>query len=496
MKQTTIRKYIDILETAKKSGKCLKEFCKINGYSYNTVRNIIREAKKVPDDTKQLLSLYKEVTETDDRAEISLTRDENNKIQYYNYSIYRKNRVPLTGKLSREEMATIYRLYSYYGDSLAQRTIARHFPDLSLIDFRRILRAFNIYKSSSPFPQHMLEECTEEELRAIQLREKENSFLRKAEEDQVKNNEKLLKQYAQENIALKKKLEQAQFVVNLKNIPSYKPKLKINTLNRIINLYLSDMHIGASVTTGTLYPENINYGTDEVIRRLKVIIKNLNDLGPFDKINLILLGDNVDCAGFFGKTARLDHDMPENMDPKEQANNFISITMWFIRSLLDSFECNMSVYSVPNGNHGGSFEYVCNKALINAINATYPDIYTTLWDDFYGYMEVNNFKFILTHGKEDKFMKKPMPLNMDDKTQLMLYEWLDSKHIYGDNIHIIKGDLHSNSLSSCRKLTYRNVLSLFGASDYSNYNYSRNSYGLSYDLINNNQLIRGTFENI
>lgn len=134
--------------------------------------------------------------------------------------------------------------------------------------------------------------------------------------------------------------------------------------------------------------------------------------------------------------------------------------------------------------------------MINAINATYPNIYTTLWDDFYGYMEVNNFKFILTHGKDDKFMKKPMPLNMDDKTQLMLYEWLDSKHIYGDNIHIIKGDLHSNSLSSCRKLTYRNVLSLFGASDYSNYNYSRNSYGLSYDLINNNQLIRGTFENI
>ena len=113
MKQITIRKYIDILETAKRSGKCLKEFCKINGYNYNTVRNIIKEAKKVPDDTKQLLSLYKEVTETDDRAEISLTRDENNKIQYYNYSIYRKNRMPLTGKLSREEMATIYRLYSY-----------------------------------------------------------------------------------------------------------------------------------------------------------------------------------------------------------------------------------------------------------------------------------------------------------------------------------------------------------------------------------------------
>jgi hypothetical protein len=78
----------------------------------------------------------------------------------------------------------------------------------------------------------------------------------------------------------------------------------------------------------------------------------------------------------------------------------------------------------------------------------------------------------------------------------LLYEWLDSRGITGDNIHIVKGDLHSNNMNSCKKFTYRNVLSLFGASDYSNYNFSRNSYGLSYDLIINDNLISGTFENI
>lgn len=103
---------------------------------------------------------------------------------------------------------------------------------------------------------------------------------------------------------------------------------------------------------------------------------------------------------------------------------------------------------------------------------------------------------MITKSKDFAFMKKPMPLNMNDKTQLMLYEWLDSQHIYGDNIHFIKGDLHSNALSSCKKLSYRNVLSLFGASDYSDYNYSKNSYGLSYDIISGFNLIRGTFENM
>lgn len=93
-------------------------------------------------------------------------------------------------------------------------------------------------------------------------------------------------------------------------------------------------------------------------------------------------------------------------------------------------------------------------------------------------------------------MKRGMPLNLDDKTKVMLYEWLEEHDIHGSNIHFIKGDLHSNSLNSCRKLDYRNVLSLFGASDYSNMNFSRNSYGMSYDLFVDDNLIRGTFENL
>ena len=51
-------------------------------------------------------------------------------------------------------------------------------------------------------------------------------------------------------------------------------------------------------------------------------------------------------------------------------------------------------------------------------------------------------------------------------------------------------------MNSCRKFTYRNVLSLFGASDYSNYNFSRNAYGVSYDLFVGENVISGTFENM
>ena len=103
---------------------------------------------------------------------------------------------------------------------------------------------------------------------------------------------------------------------------------------------------------------------------------------------------------------------------------------------------------------------------------------------------------MITKLKESRFCKKGLPLNLDEKSKVMMYEWLESNNITGDKIHFIKGDLHSNNMNSCRKFTYRNVLSLFGASDYSNYNFSRNSYGLSYDLFIGDNIISGTFENI
>lgn len=363
MKQSTVKKYTEILAAAKTSGESLHTFCSKNGLSYRSICNTMCNLKKQSDSKNKeifnLLKLYEEVTskksketiETDDRAETSISRDENGKITSYNYQIFRRNKSPLIGSLSREEMNLIHRLYSYYGDSLTQRTISRYFVELSLIDFKRILRAFNITKASGPFASFMYEEYTEQELREIQLREKENSFLRKAEEDIIKNNEKLLKKYAQENIELRKKLEDSQFTVNLNNIKPYTTKVENNNGKKVINLYLSDMHIGASVVQGAIYHENLNYGIDEVIRRLSVIINKLSELDSFDKINLVLLGDNIDCAGFYGKTARLDHDMPENMTPREQANCFISVMQWFIRSLYSTFNKEIAVYSVPNGNH-------------------------------------------------------------------------------------------------------------------------------------------------
>ena len=507
MKPSTVKKYTEILLAVKASKKGLIQYCKDTGISYDSITGTIcnlRKQENISDEERNLLFLYTSVTKKEEKidnndiSEGFMERDGSGRITSYRYKIYKKGKPVLDGRLSRKEMYLIYRLYTWYGDGLTARIVSRHFPELSLPDFKRILKAFNIYKDNCPFPPHYIEEYSEDELREIQLREKENGFLRKAEEDSIKNNEKLLRKYAQENIELKRKLNTlSDFKISFQNQIEPIKIVPAKESSNNINLYISDMHIGAAIESGSMYKENIKYGREEVTRRLDSVIEKLNRLGTFNTINIVMLGDNIDCCGIYGKTSRLDHDMPENMDVRTQANTFIEVMLQFISSIVGNKMCSkLNVYSVPEGNHAGHFEYICNKALMASINAMFPDIKTILWEEFYGVFEQNGNIMVCMHGKDRRFMKKGFPANLDDKTKVMLYEWLHEKGIYADKVHFIKGDLHTENINTCNRIDYRNVLSLFGASDYANYNFGRNQYGVSYDMFIGDNLVRGTFENL
>jgi hypothetical protein len=256
-------------------------------------------------------------------------------------------------------------------------------------------------------------------------------------------------------------------------------------------LYLADMHIGARCESYSLYPNP--YDKKEIKRRLDVLYNLVKSMGHLDKLVINLLGDSLD--GMDQQTARRDHIMPQDMDNMEQLETFIELTLSFIlncRNLANKVE----VYSVKCGNHGGTWEYTANLALKNIVEKTAPEIQFTLFKEFIGAYSVNNHTILCCHGKDESFMKKPMPLNLDEKTKIMIQEWLVNNQLAGqENLHFVKGDLHSNALSSCKMFDYRNVLSLFGASDYSAFNFSQNSYGVSYDLFVGDNRTIGTFEN-
>ena len=497
MNKISEKKIKEIIEDLRKYKSLNNKKHKAN-YYYD-VRSKIIDSDHPLELIKEFLDIYsqckrnvttKEEVETDDRAITDVERDEEGRIQFYTFQIFRKDNPTFEGKLDRKEMETIYSLYSTFGQNLTQKIVSRNFPEYTFIEFKRILKAFNIYKASAPFPLHLLEELSEEELYQRTLREKENNVTRRLEKDELKEANKLINKLAKENLELKKNTGEIHFTID----NEVKPRTIKETYNNntALNLFLSDIHVGACLESSSLYENNWN--EEELERRLDSVINKIeSSFGHLDTIVLSLMGDYLD--GMDRMTARRDHFMPQNMDNREQFEVFLRRMIDFIDGL--SNYCNeLIIYAVPEGNHDGSSGYMAIKALQYAINARYPKVKFEVFDRFIGSYEFRTHTYVLTHGKDASFMKKPLPLNLNDSTSALLRDWLDREGLYNDNIHIIKGDLHSNNLNSCRKFDYRNVLSIFGDSDYSQMNYVSNPVGVSYDYFVGNTRILGTFENL
>ena len=171
MNKISEKKIKEIIEDLRKYKSLNNKKHKAN-YYYQARQNIIDSEHPI-ELIKEFLDIYsqckrnvttKEEVETDDRAVTEVERDENGNIQYYTFEIFRKDSPTLRGKLDRKEMETIYKLYSYYGANLTQKIVSREFPNYTFVEFKRILRAFNIYKANSEFAPHQVEELSEEQL--------------------------------------------------------------------------------------------------------------------------------------------------------------------------------------------------------------------------------------------------------------------------------------------------------------------------------------------
>lgn len=314
-------------------------------YDKVSKRGIIRRSK-----SEEVTSSEEEETST---GKITLVRNDEGKIVKYQFTIPLRDKAPFTGSLTRDEMNMIHRLYSYYGSSITQREVSRSFPEYSLEEFKKILKVFNITKAAAPFAPHVIEENTIDELKDMQLREKENDFLRGIEEQSIKNDRALLKKYALENIELKRKLEEGVKVdlkgLDLTGMKAFTPTGTSSKKNIII--YLSDMHIGAYVSPLSIYSNP--YDKDEVIRRMNIILNrvyNLNDIYKgFDNIYVCNLGDSLD--GYNGQTTRGGHSLPQNMCNKEQIHTFVSSMNYFFTEL-GKLDCNKLNYvCVGESNH-------------------------------------------------------------------------------------------------------------------------------------------------
>lgn len=417
----------------------------------------------------------------DERSKTDTILDTAGKIEFYTYHILVRDKETISGSLTREEMDTMYRLYSSEGANLTQRSVSRDFPQYTFQNFKKILRAFNITKASVPLAPHLLLEKNAKELAELTLQRKEENYLKYLEQNRYKLNQKKIDDLLKENSELKEVVAKGQHF--LKDLefnpvvfkPIYNPKLKSTLI-----VYLADMHIGAYNSEEGVYDNP--YDEKEANRRLEKVYQSIIQFKGLDHIVIINLGDALD--GYNASTTRPSstHILPQNMTNRQQGQVYIKLMMNFFNNIKNNVPCNkISFYSVCESNHGGSFEasvvtslsFLLDTMGVNSIIAPRPIDHFTVQDK----------TIIYLHGKDTTNQFKNFPLTLDQKTELYMNEYILRNKLSG-KILIVKGDLHQPATTRGKQFTYRSVASLFGSSNWIHANFGYTPWGCDYTLIN------------
>lgn len=140
-------------------------------------------------------------------------------------------------------------------------------------------------------------------------------------------------------------------------------------------------------------------------------------------------------------------------------------------------------HDVVNSNHGGKgLDHIANLGVEIYLEAKHPRIKCNYITKLLGHIELGKHNLVLTHGKDESYRKKPMPLNLNADTEVFIKQYMDYNGLSEGNTHLIKGDLHQWNWNSGKFFDYINVGSLYGSSGWvqANYGLSKPSFAIGY----------------
>lgn len=432
------------------------------------------KAKKISDQTVD--EAYK------DRQSTKINKDLNNKIQSYEFTILVRDKAPFEGKLSREDMETIYQLYSSQGGNVQVKTLAREFPQYTLNQVKQILRAFNITKACAPIAPHQLEEMTVQEASVYALNVKEKVFFKKLEEEKIKFNERKVVELSKELQEIKDKFKDVKELFSDYKVEPHRYPFKISYEedNKTLLLVLSDMHVGAAVSNYSIYSNP--YNQEELHRRFNLILSRISH-EIIDNIVVVNLGDSLD--GYNGETTRGGHSLPQNLNNKDQVKVFLDEMLYLFEGLYE-ITPNIKYYCVGEANHCGDFGWLANEKLASILDIYFKgDVVSTIFDNFINHFQLGDTTCICVHGKDNKDMSKNYPLTLDLKTESIINEYIDYNNINTPKIIVLKGDLHQSAMTHGKRFTYWSIGSIFGSSEWIHKNFGNTKAVCDYGIYNN-----------
>ena len=250
---------------------------------------------------------------------------------------------------------------------------------------------------------------------------------------------------------------------------------------KVALVYTSDKHIGAAVSDRALLGNHYDLKEFELrMQKTALELIKLHSLHNFSKVIICDLGDAID--GMDGFTGSRRHNLPQNMSNREVYQGFMDTHIAFFNTLHSHIDCDIEFRTAGESNHGGDMEWICFKSLGLFLNEKFK-MTVNIGNKFIEHFTLGEHTFLLCHGKDFKDMKFPLPKNINDKTLIWIKAYIDHHKIDSKFVHFIKGDIHVSNSELTEFVRYKNVLSMFGASQWVQTNFMSNTSGTSIDIL-------------
>lgn len=250
---------------------------------------------------------------------------------------------------------------------------------------------------------------------------------------------------------------------------------------------VTDEHIGMNPSPDNKGLFNYEYTPEIYNEKLEIYFNSLvqqrDIFGTFEVLYLDNLGDRQD--GYNGFTTRGGHALEQNMTNEEVFEFCVESKLRLVENCINNgIAAKYVLVDVSNDNHSGQFGLMINMAVSKIINALYSSkiVETKILRKFFEVIKYGNHTFIKTHGKDEKYMKRGMPFNLDDKTIRFINEYI-SHYNLGGFIHLDKGDLHQKGYKRYKLFDYNNFMSFAPPSNWIGHNIGDSYSGFTLRVV-------------
>lgn len=260
------------------------------------------------------------------------------------------------------------------------------------------------------------------------------------------------------------------------------PPIQVRKTNgKALIVITADEHVAAASLEDDLYP--VPYDRKEYILRKMQMLEEIRKTvetagGPFDDFINITLGDDLD--GWNGGTTRSGepghaHVLPQNMSNGKAVETYIRTNNYYWDEVIKmGAGKTYRKYDVVNSNHGGKgLDYIANLGVQIYLEGRHPQVECNYINKFIGHFKYGKHNIVLTHGKDESYRKKPLPLNLDPTTEVFIKQYLDINNLSGGHNILLKGDLHQWNWNRGKFFHYINIGSTYGSSGWVQANFGQ-----------------------